>query len=120
MEKKYYNRNRSIQIKFFVNEKERTIIEKRAKPFNSLSEYLRDIAMEGKIIERIPSITLNHYTELNRIGNNINQIARKLNSQEANIFHRKTKKELTELFSQLTEILNENVSLIEENRIRHK
>ena len=56
MGKKYKYRSRSIQIIFFVNKRERVLIEKRAKSFNIMSEYLRDIATEGKIIERIPSI----------------------------------------------------------------
>lgn len=118
MKKEKRSRDKRIYVRVSINEYNSII--KRASKFPSLNEYMTHIAMKGKIVERVPSITLNHYLELNRIGNNINQIARKLNSQEANIFHRKTKKELTELFSQLTEILNENVSLIEENRIRHK
>lgn len=113
MGKKYKYRSRSIQIIFFVNKRERALIEKRAKSFNSLSEYLRDIAMKGKIVERVPSINLNHYTELNRIGNNINQMTRRLNSSEANIFHRGTKADLEKMFNELQQILNKNVELLE-------
>ena len=113
MGKKHKYRSRSIQIKFFVNKKERVLIEKRAKSFKSLSEYLRDIATEGEIIERTPSITLEHFTELNRIGHNINQMARRINSSEANIFHRRTKAELKALFEELQPILINNIDLIQ-------
>lgn len=103
-------RSRSVQIKFFVTEGERTLILKRASRFNSLSEYLRNIATKGKIIERPPSISLDQYTELNRIGNNINQIAKRINSSEANIFHKSTKKELEQMIDELKAVLAENTS----------
>lgn len=107
------NRTRSLQVKFWVSENEKRRIEKRASKFMSVSDYLRDMALNGKVIERTPSITLEHYTELNRIGNNVNQIARRINSSEANIFHRKTKAELETIFLELQKLLIKNSELIE-------
>jgi len=48
--------------------------------------------------------------ELNRIGNNINQIAKRINSSEANIFHKGTKKELEQMIDELKAVLAENTS----------
>jgi len=103
-------RVRLKQIKFYITESEREQILKRASGFNSLSEYLRYISRKGKIVKRPPSISLDHYTELNRIGNNINQIAKRINSAEANIFHVGTKKELEKMIDELKTILHENNS----------
>jgi succinylglutamate desuccinylase len=112
--KKEPARVRPQQIKFWVTEEEKQRIEKRAARFQSTAAYLREIALKGKIIERPPSITLNHYLELNRIGNNINQLTRQVNSGEANIFHRKTKRELEEILIKLSVLIEENRAEIKE------
>lgn len=64
------------------------------------------MALNGKIIERPPSINLEHYRALNQIGNNLNQLTRRVNSSEANIFYKSTKKELEEILANLTALLN--------------
>lgn len=64
------------------------------------------MALNGKIIERPPSINLEHYQALNQIGNNLNQLTRRVNSSEANIFYKSTKKELEEILANLTALLN--------------
>lgn len=106
------NRTRSLQVKFWVSENEKRRIEKRASKFMSVSDYLRDMALNGKVIERIPSITLEHYTEINRIGNNLNQLTRQINSSEANIFHRKSKREIENALTELRELLENNTNAI--------
>ena len=95
-------RVRPLQLKIWVSAEEKKRIEKRAEKFQSTAAYLREIALKGKIVERPPSITLNHYLELNRIGNNINQLTRQVNSGEANIFHKRTKKEIEQVLTELT------------------
>jgi hypothetical protein len=112
--KKEPARVRPQQIKFWVTEEEKQRIEKRAARFQSTAAYLREMALKGKIVERPPSITLDHYLELNRIGNNINQIAKRINSSEANIFHKRTKKEIEQALTDLTELLRANTEALKE------
>ncbi|NMA56809.1 MAG: MobC family plasmid mobilization relaxosome protein [Treponema sp.] len=112
--KKEPARVRPKQVKFWVTEHEKERIEKRAAKFQSTAAYLREIALKGKIIERPPSISLDHYLELNRIGNNLNQIARHLNSGEASIFHKGTKKEVQLALTELTELLRANTEALKE------
>lgn len=113
-EKNETKRERPILLRFFVTEKEKEKILKKAKGSQNLSAYLREIALKGKIIERPPSISLDHYLELNRIGNNLNQIARHLNSGEASIFHKGTKKEVQLALTELTELLRANTEALKE------
>ena len=112
--KKEPARVRPQQVKFWVTEEEKQRIEKRAAKFQSTAAYLREIALKGKIVERPPSITLNHYLELNRIGNNINQLTRQVNSGEANIFHKRTKKEIEQVLTELTGLLKANTEALKE------
>ena len=112
--KKEPARVRPQQVKFWVTEEEKQRIEKRAAKFQSTAAYLREMALKGKIVERPPSITLNHYLELNRIGNNINQLTRQVNSGEASIFHKRTKKEVELALTELTELLKENTKALKE------
>jgi len=112
--KKEPARVRPQQVKFWVTEEERKRIEKRAAKFQSTAAYLREMALKGKIVERPPSITLDHYLELNRIGNNINQLARQVNSEEASIFHKRTKKEIEQALTDLTGLLKANTEALKE------
>ena len=112
--KKEPARVRPLQVKFWVTEDERKRIEKRAAKFQSTAAYLREIALKGKIVERPPSITLDHYLELNRIGNNLNQLTRQVNSGEASIFHKRAKKEIEQALTELTELLKENTKALKE------
>lgn len=65
---------------------ERFIIESRAKNANlNVSEYLREIAITGKIDRQekaLPREVLNFTATLNHMAANLNQIARKRNSRE--------------------------------------
>ena len=112
--KKEPARVRPQQVKFWVTEDERKRIEKRAAKFQSMAAYLREIALKGKIVERPPSITLDHYLELNRIGNNINQLTRQVNSGEASIFHKRAKKEIEQALTELTGLLRANTEALKE------
>lgn len=112
--KKEPARVRPQQVKFWVTEEERKRIEKRAAKFQSTAAYLREMALKGKIVERPPSITLDHYLELNRIGNNLNQLTRQVNSGEASIFHKRAKKEIEQALTELTGLLRANTEAIKE------
>ena len=75
-------RKRTVQIKFRVTEEERALIEQKMKlvPTRNMEAYLRKMAIDGYIIQidhaDIKAIT----TEIQKIGVNINQIARRVNA----------------------------------------
>ncbi len=82
------NRERKIPFQFYVNSDEEFIIrEKAASCHKNISAYLRTIAIKGAIYEvnfqelDVFSKQLSQLRfEFNRIGNNINQIARSVNA----------------------------------------
>ena len=75
------NRKRTIQIKFRVTEEERTLIEEKMKmvPTGNMEAYLRKMAIDGYIIQVDHSDIKNMTAELQKIGVNINQIAKRAN-----------------------------------------
>ena len=76
------NRKRTIQIKFRVTEEERTLIEEKMKqvPTGNMEAYLRKMAIDGYIIQIDHSDIKNMTAELQKIGVNINQIAKRANA----------------------------------------
>ncbi len=76
------NRKRTVQIKFRVTEEERAMIEKKMKliPTRNMAAYLRKMAIDGYVIQvdhrDIKAMT----AEIQKIGVNINQIARRANA----------------------------------------
>ena len=76
------NRKRNIQIKFRVTEEERTLIEEKMKqvPTSNMEAYLRKMAIDGYIIQIDHSDIKKMTAELQKIGVNINQIARRTNT----------------------------------------
>jgi hypothetical protein len=72
----------AVKCSFF----ERRAIEARAKSANlTVSEYLREIAMTGKIDRRekaLPKEVLEKIGTINHVAANVNQIAKKRNSGE--------------------------------------
>ncbi len=75
-------RERSKQIMFFVNEEEYEAIQQRVKMTRlNRSDYLRTMALKGIIYqEDLESIRQLAY-EINKIGVNINQIAKLANEK---------------------------------------
>ena len=70
---------RSEILRFRVTPEEREKIELKAlSSYRTVSTYLRDCAL-GKRIVVMPDVN-NLITELRRLGNNLNQIARAVNS----------------------------------------
>ena len=75
-------RKRTVQIKFRVTEEERALIEEKMKliPTRNRAAYLRKMAIDGYIIQvdhrDIKAMT----AEIQKIGVNINQIARRANA----------------------------------------
>ena len=75
-------RKRTMQIKFRVTEKERALIEKKMKlvPTRNMESYLRKMAIDGYIIQIDHSDIKAMTAEIQKIGVNVNQIARRVNA----------------------------------------
>ena len=75
-------RKRTIQIKFRVTEEERALIEEKMKliPTRNMAAYLRKMAIDGYIIQIDHTDIKAMTAEIQKIGVNINQIARRVNS----------------------------------------
>ena len=76
------NRKRNIQMKFYVTEEEKRLIdEKMAQiPTRRIGAYLRKMAIDGYIIYTDTADIKAFTSELSAIGRNVNQIAKRLNA----------------------------------------
>ena len=76
------NRKRNIQMKFYVTEEEKRLIEEKMKllPTQRYGAYLRKMAIDGYVIYTDTTNIKEFTAELQGIGRNINQIAKKLNA----------------------------------------
>lgn len=76
------NRRRNIQIKFRVTEDEKKLIEKKMAqiPTQKTGAYMRKMAIDGYIIYLDTDNIKEFNKELQAIGRNINQIAKRVNS----------------------------------------
>ncbi len=76
------NRKRNIQIKFNVTEEERELIRKKMAqiPTQRIGAYMRKMAIDGFIIYTDMSNIKAFTKELQAIGKNVNQIAKRVNS----------------------------------------
>ena len=75
-------RKRTVQVKFYVTEEERKLIEEKMKlvPTSNMAAYLRKIAIDGYIIQVDHTDIKAMTAEIQKIGVNVNQIARRVNS----------------------------------------
>ena len=75
------NRKRNVQIIVRVTEDERALIEEKRKqiPTINLSTYARKMLIDGYIILLEMSEIKAHTAQLQKIGVNINQIAKRIN-----------------------------------------
>ena len=75
-------RKRTVQLKFRVTEAERDLILEKMKliPTRNMAAYLRKIAIDGYIIQIDHSDIKAMTAEIQKIGVNVNQIARRANS----------------------------------------
>ncbi|EDT70039.1 MobC, Bacterial mobilisation protein [Clostridium perfringens D str. JGS1721] len=100
------NRKREKQIKFYVNEKEYDQIKKKVEKSKlKQQEYLIKSALNKKIIviDGLKEILL----ELSREGNNLNQIAKKINEGEQRDI-KEMKNKLNDLWDLIEKILKES------------
>ena len=73
-------RNRNIPIMIYLNEEEYSILQQDLERTGlTQSKYLRALIMKRPIREKLPIDYYRMLTELSRIGNNLNQIARVAN-----------------------------------------
>ena len=75
-------RKRTVQVKFRVTETERDLILEKMKliPTKNMAAYLRKIAIDVYILQVDHSDIKAMTAEIQKIGVNINQIARRVNS----------------------------------------
>ena len=75
------NRERNCLLKFYVFEEEKEFILKKMEvcKINNMSAYLRKVAIDGKIEIHDYSWVRELNYNLNKIGVNINQIAKRVN-----------------------------------------
>ena len=75
-------RKRTIQVKFYVTEEEKALIEQKMKlvPTRNMAAYLQKIAIDGYIVQVDHSDIKAMTAELQKIGVNINQIAKRVNA----------------------------------------
>ncbi len=104
------NRARPVQIKFFVTEQERDVIRQRMELIGTtnLSAYMRKISQDGFLytvnINGLPEIC----KEVEAIGQNINQVAKRVNSTNTIYAEdiRQMKSELDRIWDLLKKILS--------------
>ena len=78
-------RKRTVQIKFRVTEAERDLILEKMKliPTDNMAAYLRKIAIDGYIIQVDHTDIKAMTAEIQKIGVNVNQIAKRANAPAA-------------------------------------
>ena len=79
------NRKRKIVIRCPVTEEERRLIEQKMVqiPTKQIGAYLRKMAIDGLIIYTDTSDIKEFTKELQAIGRNVNQIAKRVNSTDS-------------------------------------
>lgn len=76
------NRTRNVQIKFWVTEEEKNLIKQKMAllPTQRIGAYMRKMAIDGLIIYTDTTNIKEMNKELQAIGRNVNQIAKRINS----------------------------------------
>lgn len=76
------NRTRPNQILFFVSDDEKRIIQAKMRQLGTknMGAYLRKMAIDGYIVNTDTAPIRQVYEEMHKIGVNINQIAKKVNT----------------------------------------
>ena len=75
------NRSRNIPKKVFFNKEELELIDKKMKilGIDNFSAYCRKMLIDGYVIKKDYASLKELIYEINKIGNNINQIAKNVN-----------------------------------------
>lgn len=99
------NRKRPILKKVWLNEEEEKKLKNKQSEtlFTTFSAYAREMLLNGEIVVKDFSGIRKLQVELNRIGVNINQIAKVVN--ENRDINRNEINELKDLFTELSEVI---------------
>lgn len=106
-------RNQAILIRLTDNEKNH-LQRQAANAGLKMEPFIRKLIMGVNISPRPPSNIVNLIREVNRIGNNINQIAKKVNATNESI----TSRELNWIKQSINQIRNEETELWQQIRQR--
>lgn len=101
-------RLRDISIHLRLSENEKNMIEERMRfcKIDSISDYIRRMSVDGCILVVDHSDVRRYNYELNRIGNNINQIAHHVNG--TGTVAEKEIKELQEMMDTIWQLQKSN------------
>lgn len=98
------NRERNQQVKFYVTEEERNLIEDKMKEsgIKNMGAYLRKMAIDGHIfiLDNMPLKEMN--SMMTRFGSNMNQIAKRVNS--TNAIYKEDMEEIKEMMKELWQL----------------
>ena len=98
------NRKRNIQLKIWVTEEERKLIEYKMSlvPTRQIGAYIRKMAIDGYVIYTDTSNIKEMNKHLQAIGRNINQIAKRVN--QTNSIYKEDISELTERLEEIWQL----------------
>ena len=98
-------RKRNVQILFCVTPEEKKLIRRKRieSKTKNMGAYLRKMAIDGYIVNTDTTPLKKQYEEMHKIGVNINQIAKKVNTT-GDLYPEETK-ELKEMVKELWHIL---------------
>ena len=98
-------RTRPIRIEFCVTEQERQLIQSKMAQLGTknIGAYLRKMAIDGYIVNTDTTPLKKQYEEMHKIGININQIAKKVNT--TGDLYPEEMQELKEMVKELWRIL---------------
>ena len=98
-------RKRNIQILFCVSPEEKKLIRRKMieSKTKNMGAYLRKMAIDAYIVNTDTTPLKKQYEEMHKIGVNINQIAKKVNS--TGDLYPEEMKELKEMMKELWRIL---------------
>ena len=99
------NRKRNKEIHFFVTDEERNLIRQKMylSKTKNMGAYLRKMAIDGYIINTDTTPLKKQFEEMHKIGVNINQIAKKVNT--TGDLYPEEMKELKEMVNKIWHIL---------------
>ena len=98
-------RKRNKEIHFYVTEEERKLIRRKMieSKTKNMGAYLRKMAIDGYIVNTDTTPLKKQYEEMHKIGININQIAKKVNT--TGDLYPEEMQELKEMVKELWHIL---------------
>ncbi len=98
-------RKRNKQIHFYVSPKKKKLIRRKMieSKTKNMGAYLRKMAIDGYIVNTDTTPLKKQYEEMHKIGVNINQIAKKVNS--TGDLYPEEMQELKEMVKELWRIL---------------